>query len=896
MSVAGDDGEPWLYLDDPEPDPVPEPAVEEDTVADVPPDEEEGTEVPTEAPDVAEPPETEADVIAELVADGVHSFGWPLRGMDCPDCAMKAARAVNRQAGVVECQISPSDGWVKVELDLGAANLSRTSGILASLGHNPDVPWYQLKGVSQIGLQDRHGVERGALKRLLLTAPGVLHVRFEAERLLLQHAELSAEMHAEMEQALERMTGRSPILVEIQPDRLESDQLRLLGAAITVPLLLLVLFLQFTGAPAFLVTTVGILGVVLGGWRMFFEAVASLRNLVLGFQVLTSLAVIGAAVLGHWPEALTVVLLEALSGHLESSALVQARRAMQGGLDRLPRLARVLPSPKGRKSSTTSISSPSQGTSLTMAAPAAAAHGSEEVPIELVQVGDLVEVRSGELVPVDGEIVEGIGSLDRAPLTGESIPVRVTVGDEIEAGLVLRRGPVVMRTSAVGDQTRLSGLIDKVHTFRDTTPRLQGAVELFTLVWVPVVLVGGALAALLMGNVMVMLLLWVVACPCALLLAAPVPHAMALTNAAHNGLVARGGDVLERVARIDLALLDKTGTLTRGEPKLVEVISAPGQRRERILRLAAGIEERSNHAYAATVRQRAAEESLKPMKVTGISDEQAGVSGRLKAKQVRFGRDDWIVSLGIEVPELLEAAALEARVAGRGLSLLTEDDTAIALFVFEHDDLRDGADEMVAELRRQGIAVELLSGDSQSAVEALGERLGIAADSCRGEISPEGKAIWVQRRSHARRTLMAGDGFNDAAALAAADVGVAVGSGEQVNLDAADVLIPSEDPRQLSNLVRLSRRTRMIVLANILLSFLVTVTLVVSVLDGWHASLALGVFVHEASALLVLLNGIWLADAGMSRLGMLGGLFVSLWNDAREAFGKLWHQGLASIR
>lgn len=895
MSVAGDETEPWLYLDDPDPDPVPETTVEEDPASDDVHKEEEAA-APIESTDGEESAEVEEDVAAELVADGVHSFGWLLKGMDCPDCAMKAVRAVNRQAGVADCQISSTDGWVKVDLDLGAANLSRTSGILSSLGHDPDVPWYQLKGVSQISLQDRHGVERGALKRLLLTAPGVLHVRFEGERLLLQHAELSVDMHTEMNQALERMTGRSPVLIEIQPDRLESDQLRLLGAAITVPLLLIVLFLQFSGAPALLVSAVGMIGVVLGGWRMFLEAVASLRNLVLGFQVLTSLAVIGAAVLGHWPEALTVVLLEALSGHLESSALVQARSAMQGGLDRLPRLARVLPSPKGKKLPMTSISSSQSKTSLTMAAPVAATPESDEVPIELVQVGDLVEVRSGELVPVDGEIVEGIGSLDRAPLTGESVPVRVVVGDEIEAGLVLRRGPILMRTTAVGDQTRLSGLIDKVHTYRDVTPRLQGAVELFTLVWVPMVLVGGALAALFMGNVMVMLLLWVVACPCALLLAAPVPHAMALTNAAHNGLVARGGDVLERVARIDLALLDKTGTLTRGEPKLVEVVSGPGQRRERILRLAAGIEERSNHAYAATVRQRAVEESLKPMKVTGITDEEAGVSGRLKAKQVRFGRDDWIASLGIEVPESLQASALEARVAGRGLSLLSEDNTAIALFIFEHDDIRAGADEMITELKRQGIAVELLSGDSQSAVEALGERLGIEADSCRGEISPEGKAIWVQRRSHARRTLMAGDGFNDAAALAAADVGVAVGSGEQVNLDAADVLIPSEDPRQLSSLIRLSRRTRIIVLANILLSFLVTVTLVVSVLYGWHASLALGVFVHEASALLVLLNGIWLADAGMSRLGLLGGLFVSLWNDAREAFEKLWQQRPASIR
>ena len=312
MSVAGDETEPWLYLDDPDPDPEPESAIEETPVADDLPVKEEEADASPESTDEETPVELEADLAAELVADGVHSFGWLLKGMDCPDCAMKAVRAVNRQDGVIDCQISPTDGLVKVELDLAAANLSRTSGILSSLGHDPDVPWYQLKGVSQIGLQDRHGVERGALKRLLLTAPGVLHTRFENDRLLLQHAELSVDMRIEMEQALERMTGRPPVLIEIQPDRLESDQLRLLGAAITVPLLLLLLLLQSSGAPALLVTVVGTLGVVLGGWRMFLEALASLRNMVLGFQVLTSLAVIGAVAMGHWPEALTVVLLDAV--------------------------------------------------------------------------------------------------------------------------------------------------------------------------------------------------------------------------------------------------------------------------------------------------------------------------------------------------------------------------------------------------------------------------------------------------------------------------------------------------------------------------------------------------------------------------------------------------------
>ena len=220
---------------------------------------------------------------------------------------------------------------------------------------------------------------------------------------------------------------------------------------------------------------------------------------------------------------------------------------------------------------------------------------------------------------------------------------------------------------------------------------------------------------------------------------------------------------------------------------------------------------------------------------------------------------------------------------GRGMSLLTEDDAAIALFIFEHDDLRAGALEMVAELRRQGIAVELLSGDSQSAVEALGERLGIPADSCRGEISPEGKAIWVQRRSHARRTLMAGDGFNDAAALAAADVGVAVGSGEQVNLDAADVLIPGEDPRALSQLITLAKRTRGAVYANIVISVGVTLFLVTTVLLGELSSIFAGVALHEASALIVILNGMWVSGTGPQRVTTLIDLGRDLGSDLAEA-------------
>ncbi|DAC16699.1 MAG TPA: cation-translocating P-type ATPase, partial [Candidatus Poseidoniales archaeon] len=176
-----------------------------------------------------------------------------------------------------------------------------------------------------------------------------------------------------------------------------------------------------------------------------------------------------------------------------------------------------------------------------------------------------LEIRSGELIPADGKVVSGSGLVNAAPLTGESLPEKVEAGDSLFAGLVLARGPVIMEVEAVREATRLHGLIDSVHTFKEKPPRLQSSIELFTMIWVPIVLVGAVMAWVMFKDITdwkIVLLLWVVACPCALLLAAPIPHAAALSQAIHRGGIARGGDVLESLAKVNLALLDKTGTLT----------------------------------------------------------------------------------------------------------------------------------------------------------------------------------------------------------------------------------------------------------------------------------------------------------------------------------------------
>jgi P-type E1-E2 ATPase len=348
-------------------------------------------------------------------------------------------------------------------------------------------------------------------------------------------------------------------------------------------------------------------------------------------------------------------------------------------------------------------------------------------------------------------------------------------------------------------------------------------------------------------------------------------------------LVARGGDVLEAAAGVELALLDKTGTLTSGRPRMTGITVSEHENEYRVLQIAAGLEQRSNHPYAKSILDLAEQRQLKASNVTEIADGDAGVRGKLRGQEVLLGRTDWLLENGVSIPLDIDSALAESKKAGQGASVLAIDGKAVAAFGFAHDDAREGVEELIAALRENGITVEILSGDEQASVEAFGKRLGIASGSCRGGVDPEGKAQWVSERSKTRHTLMAGDGFNDAGALAAADVGVAVGSGEQVNLDAADVLIPGEDPRALSQLITLAKRTRGAVYANIVISVGVTLFLVTTVLLGELSSIFAGVALHEASALIVILNGMWVSGTGPQRVTTLIDLGRDLGSDLAEA-------------
>jgi len=572
-------------------------------------------------------------------------------------------------------------------------------------------------------------------------------------------------------------------------------------------------------------TSVLLLAAVVGGWPILRGAVRSLRRGRLGVNALIAVATIGAAVLGEFFEAASLVVLFGLSESLEHRAKRRAHHAAEGLLDVTPDTAIVLRN--GRRL---------------------------ELPVEAVDIGESVLVRPGDRVGLDGVVTSGRSWVNEAAVTGEGTPVSKQRGDSVFAGSLNGEGALEVETTHTAETSTLARIAELVSQAMANRPKVQRAVDRFARVYTPVVVGMAVLLAVVpiaLGQpvrpwVLRALTLLVVSCPCAFVISLPATIAAALTAGARSGLVIKGGEHLERAAATRVAAFDKTGTLTTGDLE-IEALPAEGHDAEEVLRLAAALEAGSEHLIGQAILRGVADLDLPP-----VDDFRAlpglGVTGTIEGVTHLLGKPD------LFAPDVVASAGAlgeEGRVVllGTGTELLG----GIRL----RDRIRREAARVISDLAQLGVRSVMVTGDRARSAEACGETVGIG--EIHSDLMPEEKQAVIERLRATGVVCMVGDGINDAPSLAAADVGVAMGLGAATTADAADVVLSDGGLGGVTKLIRLARRAFRVARGNMIVALALKVAVAGLALGG-VSSLALAVIVGDVGAtILVTINAVRLS-------------------------------------
>jgi Cu+-exporting ATPase len=455
--------------------------------------------------------------------------------------------------------------------------------------------------------------------------------------------------------------------------------------------------------------------------------------------------------------------------------------------------------------------------------------GSEtDVPLEFVRAGMKLRVRPGEKTPVDGVVIEGLSAVDESMITGEAMPVTKEPGSAITGGALNGAGSFVMRAERVGGETLLAGIVRLVGEAQRSRAPIQRLADKVAGYFVPLVILA-AVAAFILWSVfgpeprlayalVAAVSALIIACPCALGLATPMSVMVGTGRGATAGVLFKDAATLETLAKVDTLLFDKTGTLTEGRPRLVSVEAADGYDETEILRQAAALERQSEHPLAAAVVAGARERNLNLPEAAGFASLTGqGVTGTVEGRRVALGNPNLLQNAGVTLPDALRARAGELRQTAQTVMFVAVDGQAAGLLGVA-DPLKESAREAIAELRAEGLRLVMLTGDNRATAEAVAAQLGL--DEVIAEVLPADKAAVVRRLQDEGRTVaMAGDGVNDAPALAQAHVGVAMGSGTDVALESAGVTLVKGDLRGLARARRLSRATLRNIRQNLFFAF-----------------------------------------------------------------------------
>ncbi len=713
------------------------------------------------------------DIVRALEAAGypaaVRTDTFVVEGMRCASCTGRVERALAAVPGVIEARANLAAGTVAIDRIDGIAGREELARVATEAGY-PARPRDEVTPAdpAQAEVESARRTARHAAIAGALTLPVVL-------------VEMGGHAVPGLADALDRAIGREALWI--------------------VQFLLVSLVLAWPGR-RFLVR--GLPALARGAPDM--DSLVALGTLAAwGYSTVATFApdrLPAGSVAVYFEAAGVIVTLILLGRWMEARARGRTGAAIRSLLDLRPRTARV---ERGG--------------------------GIVEVPVADLAVGDRVQVRPGERVAVDGEVTEGRSFVDEAMMTGEPAPVEKTRGAVVTGGTVNGTGALTIRATAVGEATVLAGIVRMVAEAQGAKLPIQGLVDRVVTWFVPAILAVAALAVavwLLFGPdpalglaLVAGVSVLIIACPCAMGLATPTSVMVGTGRAAELGILFRKGDALQRLQEVATVVFDKTGTLTEGCPDLTDIVPAEGATEAQVLSAAAAVEHASEHPIAAAIRRGAAARGLAvPAADRFESRTGLGACARVEGREVLVGARRLMARERVETAAL-DAAAERIAAAGRTPLYVAVAGRAVAVMGVA-DPVKRGAAAAVEGLKAQGFRVAMVSGDARATAEAVGAELGI--DEVVAEVMPDGKVAALARfRSP---VAFVGDGINDAPALAAADVGVAMGGGTDVAIETADVVLMSGDPAGVTRAVEISRRTMRNIRQNLVWAFGYNVALV----------------------------------------------------------------------
>jgi Zn2+/Cd2+-exporting ATPase len=573
--------------------------------------------------------------------------------------------------------------------------------------------------------------------------------------------------------------------------------------------------------------------ILIGGYSLFVKGLKNLSRLNFDMNTLMTIAIIGAAIIGEWGEGATVVILFAISEALERYSMDKARQSIESLMDIAPKEALIR-------------------------------RGNEEMMIHVddIQVGDIMVVKPGQKLAMDGVVVKGTSTLNQAAITGESVPVTKTINDEVFAGTLNEEGLLEVKVTKRVEDTTLSKIIHLVEEAQAERAPSQAFVDKFAKYYTPAIVILALLIAVvppLFGGdwsqwIYQGLAVLVVGCPCALVVSTPVAVVTAIGNAAKNGVLIKGGIHLEEAGHLKAIAFDKTGTLTKGIPVVTDIVTSDGNDNE-LMTIAAAIEKGSQHPLASAIIRKAEEKGLN---FNGVSIEEfqsitgKGVKAKVNNEMYYVGSPALFEELHGSIVSDKKQNITEMQTQGKTVMVLgTEKE--ILLLIAVADEMRESSKEVISKLNNIGIETVMLTGDNQRTAAAIGKQVGVS--EIKADLLPEDKLNFIKElRGKHKNVGMVGDGVNDAPALAASTVGVAMGgAGTDTALETADIALMSDDLSRLPYTIKLSRKALAIIKQNITFSLAIKLVALLLVMPGW-LTLWIAIFADMGATLIVTLN------------------------------------------